>query len=75
MVHEAKIMSFLPSSEWGRTPYEEVTGDTPDISEYLDFDFYDPVYFIQQTGDDETPRIGRWLGVSHRVGAAIVIGC
>jgi len=29
---------------WGPdycTPYEDITGNTPDISEWLDFDFYD----------------------------------
>jgi hypothetical protein len=25
----------------GRTPIEQITGETPDISEYLDFGFYD----------------------------------
>jgi hypothetical protein len=32
----------LPQLE-GRTPYEHVTGNTPDISEYLDFSWYAPV--------------------------------
>ena len=27
----------------GRTPLEIVTGETPDISEYTDFEFYDRV--------------------------------
>ena len=29
----------------GRTPIESVTGETTDISEYLDFGFYDPVWY------------------------------
>lgn len=29
----------------GRTPIEVITGDTPDISEYLDFGFYDWVIY------------------------------
>jgi hypothetical protein len=29
----------------GRTPMEALTGKTPDISEYLDFGFYDLVWF------------------------------
>ena len=28
----------------GWTPLEIITGETPDISEYLDFDFYDCCY-------------------------------
>ena len=27
----------------GRTPYEMVTGDTPDISEYTDYEWYQPL--------------------------------
>jgi hypothetical protein len=51
----------------GRTPIEIITGDTPDISEYLDFDFYDWVLFRTNAGLGEV-ELGRWLGVSHRVG-------
>ena len=31
---------FLKYAE-GRTPLEIITGETPDISEYLDFEFYE----------------------------------
>ena len=51
----------------GRTPLEIITGETPDISEYLDFNFYDWVVFRQNAGMGET-EIGRWLGVSHKIG-------
>ena len=44
-----------------------ITGETPDISEYLDFGFYDWVVFRQNAGVGEA-QLGRWLGVSHRVG-------
>jgi hypothetical protein len=50
----------------GNCPLQEVTGETVDISEYLDFGFYDHVY-KENAGLGET-LIGRWLGVSHRVG-------
>lgn len=50
-----------------RTPLEIITGVTPDISEYLDFHFYEWVYFRANAGLG--PRqLGRWLGVSHRRG-------
>jgi hypothetical protein len=29
----------------GRTGYEDVTGETPDISEWVDFDFYDWIWY------------------------------
>ena len=51
----------------GRVPLEIITGETPDISEYLDFGFYDWVTYRSNAGMG-TPEIGRWLGVSHRVG-------
>ncbi len=38
-----------------------------DISEYLDFGFYDWVWFRENAGLGET-KLGRWMGVSHRIG-------
>lgn len=51
----------------GRPPLEIITGETQDVSEYLDFGFYDWVLFRTNAGLG-LPEIGRWLGVSHRVG-------
>ena len=51
----------------GRTPIECITGDTPDVSEYIDFGFYDWVTYRQNAGLGKV-EIGRWLGVSHKVG-------
>ena len=51
----------------GRTPLEIVTGETPDLSEYMDFGFYDWIVFRTNAGMGEL-ELGRWLGVSHRVG-------
>jgi hypothetical protein len=45
MVHIAKLMSMTGRGNNGRTGHEEVTGDMPDISEYVDFDFYDWVWY------------------------------
>ena len=51
----------------GRTGIEHITGETPDISEYLEFGFYDWVVFRSNAGVGPT-AIGKWLGVSHKVG-------
>ena len=51
----------------GRCPLEKMTGESVDISEYLDFGFYDRVWYKENAGLGET-KLGRWLGVSHRVG-------
>ena len=47
---------------------EEVTGETPDISENLDFPFYDWCWYNNNTGLGE-PNLGKWLGVSHCIGS------
>ena len=51
----------------GRTPIEIITGETSDISKYLDFGFYDWVVYHSNAGLGEL-SIGRWLGVSHKIG-------
>ena len=51
----------------GRTPMEIITGETPDILEYMDFGFYDWVLYRTNAGLGQ-PELGKWLGVSHRVG-------
>ena len=71
--HAAKLMQFLPRPDLDmRTGFEEVTGQTPDISEYLDFEFYDLVWYYKEkhpSVDQESRALGRWLGVAHRVGS------
>lgn len=59
----------VSSSKYARgcTPIEHISGETPDISEYLDFSFYDWVVFKQNAGLGEA-LLGRWLGVSHLIG-------
>ena len=51
----------------GRCPLERVSGESVDISEYLDFGFYDWVWYRDNAGLGVT-KLGRWLGVSHRIG-------
>jgi hypothetical protein len=51
----------------GRTPMDEVTGEIPDISEYLDFSFYDWVWYKDNAGVGDN-MFGRLLGVLHRIG-------
>ena len=54
-----------------RTGIEQLTGDTPDISEYTDFSFYDRVWYWDSPSSQEPAQVGRWLGVSHRVGSSM----
>ena len=48
-----------------------VTGRTPDISEYVDFSWYDFLWYYDQEDFPEAHRRrGHWLGVAHRRGQA-----
>mmetsp|Transcript_17331 Transcript_17331/g.42358 ORF Transcript_17331/g.42358 Transcript_17331/m.42358 type:complete len:358 (+) Transcript_17331:1030-2103(+) len=55
----------------GRVPLEKITGVTPDISEYLDFTIIYGWVFYRTDGGLGMNEIGRWLGVSHRIGPAM----
>ena len=60
-------MSNTPRGLDGKCPLERVTGESIDISEYLDFGFYDWAWYKENAALGET-KLGRWLGVSHRIG-------
>ena len=51
----------------GTIPIQGVTGETEDISEYLDFGFYDQIWYKDNAGLDPA-QAGRWLGISSRTG-------
>jgi hypothetical protein len=54
----------------GRVPIEHVTGESVNISEYVDMSFYDWAHFVE----DErlkAPAIGRWLGIATNHGGAM----
>lgn len=71
LIYEAKILQRTASYAGdlqGRTPIEKILGETPDISEYMDFGFYDWVVFKQDAGIGET-GLARFLGVATGVGS------
>ena len=55
-----------------RSPLEAMTGETPDISDFTDFNFYQfAIYYDPNDADDEGKgrrKLGRWLGPSVTVG-------
>ena len=53
-----------------RTPIEWLLGHTPDISAFLIFTFYEPVYYmhIEPAMADTTEKMGRFVGISHNIG-------
>ena len=73
--HAAKLGQLIPRQKLDyRTPLEQVSGRTPDISEYLDFDFYDLVWYFPEKHPSiskENRSLARWIGVAHRVGSGM----
>ena len=58
----------------GRSGYEIVFGHTPDISEYVKFEFYNYCWYwdTPQRYPHEKKQLGSWIGVAHRVGQSMV---
>ena len=72
LVYDAEILSQTTRKEGDRSGYEKVTGDTPDISKWFDFSFYDHVWYWDTPSDNTSDvKIVRWLGVSHRIGSRL----
>jgi hypothetical protein len=70
LVYIAEVQSLLARGPLQRSGLELISGQTPDISEWLDFYFYDRVWYWDQKKmdmSDEQARIGRWLGIAHRI--------
>ena len=72
LVWIGETMSRTWDPKLGRTGIEQITGETPDISEWLEFGFYDTVrYWDVGANNKGSPKLGKWLGVAHRVGSAL----
>ena len=71
LVWASDIRSRTAKGPGGRPGLESVLGQTVDISEYIDFDFYDLVWFwhdVDPNNEKLGRRVGRWLGIARRVG-------
>ena len=56
-----EIFSRTYNYKTERTGLEHLTRDMPDISEWLDFDLFDKVWFWDSPHKEENLRPGRWL--------------
>ena len=54
----------------GRTPFENVLGFTPDISELVEFSWFQWVWYHNPV-DPTKDQIGRWMGPAHNVGQGL----
>ena len=73
IIYKAKIMSRMTHGSHNCTGYEEVTVQKLAISEWLDFKFYDLVWWLDHPTKpnvmDPQCYLACWLGVSHQVGS------
>ena len=72
LVYETGLLSRIARGPDGRSGVERITGNTPDISEWVDFAFYDLVWYHNNDkvdATDEQVHLGRWLGIAHRIGS------
>ena len=53
-----------------RTPYEKIMGYTPDISELVEFEWYQWAWYNDPTSQERT-KLGRWLGPAHNAGQGL----
>ena len=75
LVRCPEVLSMTARRPDGRTGHKQVTGETPDISDWLDLSFFDIAqYWKNDTMMDMTDnknQFGYWLGVSHQVGTVL----
>jgi hypothetical protein len=65
---EIRKLMARPLLDW-QSSMDVMTGETPDSSEYLNFEFYRWVkYHDPSAGVAENVFLGHWLGVAHNVG-------
>ena len=69
LAYEIFIFNRIWRPQHDRTGWELVTGNTSDISEYLDFKFYGWIWWWDI--GKKRPRLGQWLGVNRHVGQAL----
>ncbi len=70
LIYESNILNMIPRGQQQCTGIEMVTGETPDVSKWIDFEFYDRVWYYDQKMieiDGSGRRLARWLGVAHRI--------
>jgi hypothetical protein len=58
----------------GRTPHKVLTGNTPDISDLIQHDWYDYVWYWDSAEPEpgQKEKIGPWIGPAHKVGQGLL---
>jgi hypothetical protein len=52
-------------------PSEIIKSNTPDISEYAQFVWYEYIWYLDPAVQfiEDAKKLGRWIGVAHNVGS------
>ena len=61
LIYESNILNRIPFGQQQRRGIEMVTGEMPDISEWIDFKFYNRVWYYNQKKKIEIDGSGRQL--------------
>ncbi len=72
LIYETNILNRIPRGQQLSTGIEIVTGETPNTSDWIDFEFYDRVWYCDHKKieiDGRKRHLARWLGVALRVGS------
>ena len=67
--YSAMILSLCATGRYdlkGRSSYEAVMNYTPDISEYVSFEWFQWCFYFDET--TRSKRLCRWLGPAHNIG-------
>jgi len=57
-------MTFSRPTLADRTAYENLAGETPEILEYIEFEFHRWVTYWDPTAKQPREHLGKWLGVA-----------
>ena len=73
MIIEAGIFTkfdkaIIKSNKEANAPLEWLTGETPDISEYMNFQFWDGVLYYKERAETGVNKIGQFLQMASNVG-------
>ena len=74
MKYVVDILNFIPNKTIysdGRSPSEIVLGNTPNISEFVEFEWFCFIWFWNPASF-QRQQLGRWLGVSDHIGSGHV---
>lgn len=73
LIYKTNILNRIPRGQQQRNGIKLITGKTSDISEWLDSNFTNRVWYYDQKKieiDGSGRHLARWLGVAvHRVGS------